>query len=58
MVAARSSFFKNRIRAQRQVVRQQFGVVGERMVLELQGTSCLELEEVQPRRSRRASSAP
>ena len=34
-------------RASRPLIRQRFGVVGERMVLELDGTSCLELEEVE-----------
>ena len=37
-------------RAPRPSIRKQFGVVGERMVLELAGTSCLSLEEVQPDR--------
>ena len=35
-------------RAPRATIRRQFGVVGERMVLELQGVSCLDLEEVTP----------
>ena len=34
-------------RASRRAIRQQLGVMGERMVLELQGVSCLELEEMQ-----------
>lgn len=34
--------------ADRGWVRQQMGVVGERLVLELQGLSCMELEEVSP----------
>ena len=34
-------------RASRPLIRQRFGVVGERMVLELNGTSCLELEEME-----------
>ena len=37
-------------RSPRATIRQQFGVVGERMVLELQGVSCLSLEEVTPDR--------
>ena len=37
-------------RAKRSMIRQRFGVVGERLVLELQGVSCLALEEVQPKR--------
>ena len=37
-------------RAPRPVIRKELGVVGERMVLELQGVSCLALEEVQPDR--------
>ena len=37
-------------RAKRPLLRQKFGVVVERMALELSGTSCLELEEVQPDR--------
>lgn len=38
-------------RASRSLIRQRFGVVGERMVLELGGVSCLELDEVEsPRR--------
>ena len=36
--------------APRPTIRRQFGVVGERLVLELQGVSCLELEEVTPDR--------
>ncbi len=34
-------------RASRSLIRQRFGVVGERLVLELNGVSCLELEEVE-----------
>ena len=37
-------------RANRAVVRRRFGVVVERIVLELEGVSCLELEEVAPPR--------
>ncbi len=37
-------------RAKRSVLRQSFGVVVERMAMELTGVSCLELEEVQPDR--------
>ena len=37
-------------RAPRPVIRKEMGVVGERMVLELQGVSCLGLEEVVPDR--------
>ncbi len=37
-------------RAPRGAIRRRFGVVGERLVLELQGVSCLGLEEVQPDR--------
>lgn len=32
-------------------VRRQFGVVGERMLWELRGVSCLELEKIQPKKS-------
>jgi len=32
-------------------IRKQMGVVGERIVLELRGTSCLELEEAEPNQS-------
>ena len=37
-------------RAKRPLLRQRFGVVIERMAMELSGTSCLKLEEVQPDR--------
>lgn len=37
-------------RSPRSLIRQHFGVVGERMVLELNGVSCLELEEFTPDR--------
>lgn len=37
-------------RAERAVIRRRFGVVVERIVLELGGVSCLELEEVAPPR--------
>ena len=37
-------------RSSRTLIRRRFGVVGERMVLELNGTSCLELEEVEASR--------
>ena len=37
-------------RAPGATIRRQFGVVGERMVLELQGVPCLPLEEVEPAR--------
>ena len=37
-------------RASRSLIRRRFGVVGERMVLELNGVSCLELEEMEPPR--------
>ena len=33
------------------MIRKKLGVIGERMVLELQGTSCLDLEDLQPRKN-------